>query len=151
MRSVMLFGLLVCGDAGLLADQAPEACIDGSDGATLEVRLTGFGSPRGRAVVALFDSEASHTARRGAVRTGVLPIHDGVARFTATQLPCGIYSVLAFHDENGNGRLDTGTFGIPKEAYGASRDARARTGPPPFDEARFAIERAHVDLRVELR
>jgi uncharacterized protein (DUF2141 family) len=33
----------------------------------------------------------------------------------AVDLPAGDYVVMAFQDSNGNGRLDTGIFGAPKE------------------------------------
>jgi uncharacterized protein (DUF2141 family) len=53
-------------------------------------------------------------------------------------LPAGRYAVSAYHDENGNGKLDRNLVGLPIERYGMSRDARGTMGPPSFDAA--AIE-----------
>lgn len=49
-------------------------------------------------------------------------------------LKAGTYAIRYFHDENENGELDTGTFGIPTEGYGFSNDARGFMGPPSFDD-----------------
>ena len=39
-------------------------------------------------------------------------------------LPRGKYGVIAFHDLNGNEKLDTNFMGIPNEPYGFSNNAR---------------------------
>lgn len=56
----------------------------------------------------------------------------------------GEYAIAAFHDENANGDLDRGLFGIPTEGTGASNDARGVMGPPPYDGARFLLGAAPV-------
>lgn len=52
----------------------------------------------------------------------------------------GAYAVAAYHDENGNGRVDTNSFGIPKEGVGASNDAKGSLGPPSFGRAKFVVD-----------
>jgi uncharacterized protein (DUF2141 family) len=49
----------------------------------------------------------------------------------------GKYAVRYFHDENGNGTLDTNNLGIPTEGYGFSNDAYGMFGPKPFSEWLF--------------
>ncbi|MDR1437149.1 MAG: DUF2141 domain-containing protein, partial [Candidatus Symbiothrix sp.] len=49
------------------------------------------------------------------------------------------YAVSIFHDENDNGKLDTGVFGIPKERTGNSNNARGSYGPPKFDDCKFTV------------
>lgn len=49
----------------------------------------------------------------------------------------GVYAISMFQDENGNGRLDKGMMGIPKEKYGFSNDAMGYAGPPSFKAAKF--------------
>ncbi|MCX6301035.1 MAG: DUF2141 domain-containing protein [Bacteroidia bacterium] len=49
----------------------------------------------------------------------------------------GKYAVRYFHDENGNGALDTNNLGIPTEGYGFSNDAYGMFGPKPFNEWLF--------------
>jgi uncharacterized protein (DUF2141 family) len=57
-------------------------------------------------------------------------------RFSA--LAPGSYAVALFHDENGNGRLDT-FAGIPREGVGFSRNPRLLFGPPSFAATRFPV------------
>jgi uncharacterized protein (DUF2141 family) len=49
----------------------------------------------------------------------------------------GKYAVRYFHDENGNGALDTNNLGIPTEGYGFSNDAYGMFGPKPFSDWLF--------------
>jgi len=39
-----------------------------------------------------------------------------------------------YQDENGNGKLDTGAFGIPVEKFGFSNDAEGVMGPPSYEK-----------------
>ena len=47
------------------------------------------------------------------------------------------YAISFMHDENSNGKLDGGRFGIPIEGYGFSNDARGFFGPPSFEDQLF--------------
>jgi uncharacterized protein (DUF2141 family) len=64
-------------------------------------------------------------------------------------IPAGIYAVACFHDENNNGKLDKGMFGIPKEGMVVSNHVKGSMGPPPFDKARFST--AGVPSSLDLR
>jgi Uncharacterized protein conserved in bacteria (DUF2141) len=59
-------------------------------------------------------------------------------------------AIACFHDENKNGKLDTGLFGIPTEGTVASNHARGFMGPPSFDKAKFSLAGAAttMDLRM---
>jgi len=65
-------------------------------------------------------------------------------------LPPGRYAVSAYHDANENKELDRGMFGIPKERYGFSQEARGVAGPPEFRDAAFVLpaEGARISVRV---
>lgn len=62
----------------------------------------------------------------------------------------GSYALSLFHDENGNGKLDSNIAGIPTERYGFSRDARGRMGPPGFADAAVEL-RSDLTITVNLR
>ena len=64
-------------------------------------------------------------------------------------IPAGTYAVACFHDENKNGRLDTGLFGIPTEGTVVSNHAKGFMGPPSFEKARFTF--AGVPSELQLR
>jgi uncharacterized protein (DUF2141 family) len=65
-------------------------------------------------------------------------------------IPAGTYAVACFHDENGNGKLDTGLFGIPTEGTVASNDAKGFMGPPGFDKAKFSFPASAKELRLKM-
>jgi uncharacterized protein (DUF2141 family) len=64
--------------------------------------------------------------------------------------PPGTYAIACFHDENGNGRLDTGLFGIPAEGTVASNHAKGFLGPPSFQDAKFFLTAAPTELRLRM-
>jgi uncharacterized protein (DUF2141 family) len=65
-------------------------------------------------------------------------------------LPAGAYAISLFHDENGNGKLDTNVVGLPTERYGFSRDARGRMGPPAYADAVFELQ-ADTTVAITLK
>ena len=56
------------------------------------------------------------------------------------ELPPGTYAIGIFHDANLNNRLDNYFFGVPREQYGFSNNARGFMGPPAFEGAAFLVE-----------
>ena len=65
-------------------------------------------------------------------------------------IPAGAYAIKAYHDENGNGRLDT-LLGIPTEKYAFSNKLRGRFGVPPFEKAKFSVNSAPRVVELELK
>jgi uncharacterized protein (DUF2141 family) len=65
-------------------------------------------------------------------------------------MPAGTYAVACFHDENKNGKLDTGLFGIPKEGTVASNHAKGFMGPPSFDTAKFYFSGTGSELQLRM-
>ncbi len=89
----------------------------------------------------LKDGQALRGERTAAAAKTVLVYRD---------LPAGSYAVSLFHDENGNGKLDTNPAGIPRERYGFSRDARGHFGAPKFADAALDLQ-ADTTITVKLR
>ena len=77
--------------------------------------------------------------------------HAGVTIITIRDVPPGDYAAQAFHDENGNGRVDRALFGVPREGVGFSRDARIVLAPPKWRDAVFAHAAAPQNIRFSLR
>ena len=119
--------------AGLVSGQLSAADL------TIEVR--GIRSADGNVYVAVFGSEAKDKFPSGA--EPVIGFREsaraGTLRFVARDLVPGQYAVSAFHDENGNGELDTNILGVPSEAYGFGNDAKATFGPPRFKAAAVTV------------
>ncbi len=93
----------------------------------------------GSIAVAVYDDADAFRRSTGPVRTVTVPRTGGTTTVTIRDVPPGRYAVGTFHDTDGNGRLSTWPVGLPKEAYGFSRDARGRFGPPSFDAASFDL------------
>lgn len=51
----------------------------------------------------------------------------------------GDYAIAVYHDQNGNGKMDTRLFGIPKEPYGFSNNVRPVMSAPKFSACKFNV------------
>jgi uncharacterized protein (DUF2141 family) len=51
----------------------------------------------------------------------------------------GRYAVIAFHDDNDDGKLGASPWGVPTEGYGFSNDAQGFLRAPSFAAASFEI------------
>ena len=106
---------------------------------TIRVYVLGVRNSYGDVKCELFNSDDGFPMDTSkAVKTTSGQIHNGqaVCNFTKV-LPGDFYAVAVYHDENGNGQLDTNFLGIPKEGVGASNDASSTFGPPKYDDAKF--------------
>jgi len=81
-----------------------------------------------------------------------MPAHaSSVVVVSVDGIPPGRYAVQAYHDEDGNGRIRRGLFGVPAEAIGFSRDALLRLGPPWFDDAAIEVTEPSTAIKLRLR
>ena len=103
---------------------------------TLSLTTRGAG---GRIAIAVYRDADSMRRGEGAVRTAVIDRTGATTTTTISGLAPGRYAVAVFHDMDGDGRLSTWPIGLPKEAYGFSRNARGRFGPPAFAAAAFDL------------
>lgn len=111
-----------------------------------EIRTNG---DRGFVVCALFASATgfpSEAATRAVAHVRVRPVHRRALCSFTGRAP-GTYAISVFHDEDSDGEIDTGLFGIPREGWGTSRNARASMGPPSWADARFAYRGGAMRLR----
>jgi len=86
----------------------------------------------------------------GAEVQGDVPITQAILAITFSDIAPGTYAVSVIHDENEDGELNTGTFGIPTEGFGFSRNPEIRTGAPDFSEAAIIVIGAEATTQVEL-
>ena len=63
-------------------------------------------------------------------------------------LAAGTYAVRFYHDENENKKMDTNKYGIPKESYGFSNNAKGFMGPPKYKKLLFEV---HTDTSIKLK
>ena len=109
-----------------------------SSTAELEVSIDGLRDARGMVMLCLTRRanflDCDHDPARV---TRIIPAGQAAAIAVAGLAP-GAWSLLAIHDANQNGRLDT-MMGIPREGFAFSRNPPMRMGPPHLDQVRFAL------------
>jgi uncharacterized protein (DUF2141 family) len=129
---------------------AETSVADAPPTAVLNVRVSQLRSSTGQVGCTIYNSARGFpTDPSAALEALWCPVANGAATCSFGPLPAGTYAVACFHDENGNGKLDTGLFGIPKESIVVSNRAKGFLSPPSFDKAKFSF--AGVPSQIELR
>jgi uncharacterized protein (DUF2141 family) len=118
----------------------------------LRVEVTGIRNDHGAVYCQLF-SGAEGFPRKVSKTTVVVraQVQDGSATCVFPNVSPGSYAVAVYHDENGNGRLDRGFMGIPREGVGVSNDAQRSWGVPNYDQAKFVVEAEEERIVVRIR
>src|SRR4029077_15762338 len=100
--------------------------------ARIIVTIDGLHSANGNVFVGLYASPNKFL--HGSECDGFKKVRASAGPITVAfdNLPPGTYAVGAYHDENGNGRLDTSPIGLPVEGYALSNGIRAVFSKPDF-------------------
>lgn len=134
------------GSPGLAADR-PAA-------AALTVHFIGLKNSQGAVMVAVYNSETAYensgTASESATRTVKLEIKDGAAVATLADLAPGQYAIKAFHDLNGDAKLNTNLFGMPTEPVGFSNDAPVHMHAPSWKETVFVVHAGDNSISIHI-
>lgn len=116
---------------------------------TIEVTISGFSNNKGTVQVGLYNVESNflETEFKGTSTS----ISNEKALVNFSDIPDGTYAISCFHDADGNGKLNMFMGMIPSEAYGTSRNAPSRFGPPAWEDAKFEISNGQVlQLSIKL-
>ncbi|MGB5822016.1 MAG: DUF2141 domain-containing protein [Saonia sp.] len=97
-------------------------------------------SSSGKVGVAIYEEPKGFLKFEKAVTSNSVEANKGTTEITIEDLPNGTYALAVFHDENGNGELDTNWLGIPKEKMGFSNAKMKTFGPPSFKDCAFQID-----------
>ena len=110
-----------------------------SDPASLSLTFE-TASDSGKVMVALYDAATYNGGQP--VRAAQVDVAAGQHSVSFEGLPAGEYGVKAFHDVNGDGRMNTNPFGMPTEPFAFSNNAVGNMGPAKWDRARFEVSGA---------
>jgi len=116
--------------------------------ADLTVAVQGVNDNNGQVKLMLFEREEGFRKEDQARQVLALPAAVGVVTGTFRDLPPGRYAVIAYHDENGDGKLNLRFGMFPKEGYGLSNNPKL-SGPPRFKDAAFTV--AEEGNRIVIR
>lgn len=110
---------------------------------TISVHVNNVGSNEGHIKVAVYDSDDSFLSFEHVYRGSSVVAQKGQVSLEMQGFPSGEYALAVFHDENGNGRLDTNWLGIPKEKVAFSNAKMKTFGPPKYKECAFKVTSNH--------
>jgi uncharacterized protein (DUF2141 family) len=118
-----------------------------SQNISLKVEITGYKSNKGMAYIAVYKSEQEFLKKPTIGK--IVKIENNKAVVIFNDLPKGEYAISSYHDENGNGKLDTNFMGIPKEDYAVSNNAKGFMSAPKYKDAKFiAKESKTITMKI---
>ena len=100
--------------------------------------------------LALYEREEGFRKEDQARQLLPVPAKAGTVEGTFRGLPPGRYAVIAYHDENGDGKLNLRFGMFPKEGYGLSNNPKL-SGPPRFREAALDLPEAGARIDIQLK
>lgn len=109
-------------------------------------------SPRGGEVRLAVYANAEDFAAKREVVSAIRPSKNGTAELELSLPAAGTYALAAFHDLNGNGKLDRNMLGIPTEPYGFSKEPASKWEAPDFEDVAswFSGERVKAEMKLKL-
>ena len=103
----------------------------------LTIVVTGIKNPEGNVLVAMYGKD---NFMKNPSYVGYAKVEGETVNVVIKDIKPGEYAISLFQDENGNQKLDMGTFG-PTEKYGFSNNAVIKMGPPKYDDCKFIVEK----------
>lgn len=130
---------------------APSPSVARAAAASLTIRFEGIETPKGQIMLSVFDNAAAHDGNGAPVRVAAVPVEGTTAVASFEGLAPGDYTVKAFHDIDGDGKMGINPFGMPLEPYAFSNNAKAQGGPPRWDNARFPVAAGANAIRITIK
>ncbi len=135
----------------VFADNAKDRESNTDHRAPLSVNILGLRSNNGRVGCTIYaNPKGFPTDSAAALQRQWCPISSKKSSCRFQSLVAGTYAVACFHDENSNGKLDSGLFGIPTEGVVVSNQAKGFMGPPKFDAAKFKFTGAPSQITLKM-
>ena len=115
----------------------------------LTIIITGLDNNKGDVKVGLFNSVESFEGKEKKLKGAILEIDNKRVEWLLKDIPYGEYAVKAFHDEDGDDKIDTNFLGIPTESYGFSNNVMGLFGPPDFEDAKFLFNSDEMQIEIK--
>jgi len=146
-------GLIAAFAAVARADDQQATCDSAAPNqGRLHVSVSGMRSAKGNITITIYPDDAAHfldgkykVARQTVPVT--LPITTACFALPAP----AVYAVALFHDEDGDGHLNTNALGIPTEGYGFSNNPTFYFGPPGLGKVRFTLNPKDNGIDVRMK
>lgn len=118
---------------------------------TLIVEINGIQVTEGTIQLGIYNNAEGFPLKKKVYLGKVITANSKSVRIELPNLPHGEYAIAAYHDKNGNGKLDKNIFGVPTELYGFSNNARGIVSAPNFSDAKFTINSSTNKISFELK
>ncbi len=129
----MVFVFWICMAYGLGVNAQPSAVVT--------ISIEGVSSASGKIMMALFkQADGFPFTHQKAYKLKQINATPGTHTVRFTDLEPGTYAFAVYHDENGDSKLNTNAFGVPKEGYGFSNNVRPKFSAPDFEDAAFTLK-----------
>jgi uncharacterized protein (DUF2141 family) len=126
--------------AALIAALSAPACLYGATGESPRLAVTFEPAANtGSVMISVFDSESAYSGGVP-IRQARIDVAKGERTAVFADLKAGDYAIKAFHDVNGDGKMNTNPFGLPIEPVAFSNNARPNMGPASWVLARVAVK-----------
>lgn len=118
----------------------------------INVTVTNLSVARGQVVVAAFASPDTFGELGRDVADIRIPVTGGTVQGILTGLPDGVYALAAYHDKNGNGKMDFNAIGIPKEDYAFSNNVYGvLKSKPSFESATVRVSGGATTVAIRMQ
>ena len=116
----------------------------------VRIELAGLQSVSGKIFIAVYNSRDTWLGDEAYTSKAVVidEAREGELVTASMLLPQGDYAITVFYDVNDNGELDANFIGIPREPIALSNNARAKFGPPKYDDAVFTLGAEQVVQQI---
>ena len=130
-----------------------EAIEAGCDHAStaIDVRVRGVRSEHGYVTLVLYgDNPDDFLVKGKKIFKQRFAARQGTVALCVSLPEPGVYAAAAYHDENGNTKLDKNWIGLPKEGFGVSNNPSMFLAPPSHEEAAFTVADgiSRVDIKL---
>jgi uncharacterized protein (DUF2141 family) len=117
---------------------------------SLEIEIKGISAISGTLNVGVHDVADTFPNGAKAPLKATVKTTSNPQIITVEHVPYGVHAVSVWHDLEGDGKMATGLFSIPKEPVGVSNNTKSRFGPPRFDDAKFELKAPSMKLSIEV-
>lgn len=123
-----------------------------ADTGTIQLEVQNIKASKGSIKVAIFGAEEDFLVDEKAIQGhSVSTTNSNKLIIKLDDLPFGTYAIAIYQDINDNNKLDTNLFGVPKEPYGFSNNARSKWGPPDYQIAKFELNQKVLKINAAVK
>ncbi len=117
---------------------------------TLNIRISGLRSTSGNLCLSVFNRAEGFPAQPNTDVKSHCVSAKQASRIQFDRLVYGDYAIAVLHDENSDGKVNSGMFGVPQEGFGFSRNPKVTMRSPSFQETAIPLNRREQNVSIRL-